>query len=455
MAGYATGVIDIVNVTNRTHFGRYTVSHGCFGICADGTTVASGHDDGRVRLWAKDDLVQLYGFETWHRGPIIDLKMAQTRSIWFAKGRTQRFLRSRTDAERWLTLRATAVWLRYAFWPSKVLVSFCTGGELVRWDLKTHSQIFSNTLETSLLSHTTHFYKTGRLSADGKYFAGPTLRHVRRHGRWRHNGLCVDLIRTADLRNKDFVFTGLFGNSTPSKDSCPLAVGPSARIVVAKPGRDLLLWHPRIHHFWPFQLLLWFSRRTAVSVNLIKKSFEQGPCQMEFSRDGRWLCLLFERDSLALVRTSDFHRIKSKIEPFNLEVEPRYELSGATQGPMPSDMSSFTMDRDARRIWVGTTDGHVCCWDRQTQRVKLSGTPCGFSIARMGLIGRNEILLVSGGQRIDLLDSVSLVRRAVMHVDCPVTAVMTIDHERFAVGFQDGRVCFFALQNLTGGDQQQ
>jgi WD40 repeat protein len=462
LAGHAIGVIDAVNVTNRTHLGRYTVSDGCFCICADGTTVATGHDDGSVRLWAKDELVQLYGIETWHRGPIIDLKMAQARSIWFAKGRTQRFLLSRTDAERWLTLRATAVWLRYAFWPSKVLVSFCTGGELTRWDLKTHSQIFANTLETSLLLHTTHFYRTGRLSANGKYFAGPTLRQVRRHGYKHRNGLWIDLIKTADLRNKDLVFTGLLSPSAPSEDTCPIAVGPSGRIVVAKPSENLLLWHPRRRYFWPQRFLaLLRGGRDAFSIKLTKKSLKQRPCQMEFSHDGRWLCLLFELDSVALLRTSDFHRVKSKLQGTprrdlyqDFQVQPRYELSGANDGPMPRDLTCFTMDRNARRIWVGTTDGHVCCWDRQTQRVKLSGTPCGFSIARIGLIGRNKILLISGGQRIEFLDSASLVRRAVMHVDCHVTAIMAIDHERFAVGFQDGRVCFFALQNLTGGDQQ-
>jgi WD40 repeat protein len=102
VAGHALGLVDVVNIAKKRQLGRYTVSAGCFCVrqSPDGLMIVSGHDDGSVCFWLEEDLLRYYGQDTWHRGPIVSLEIAESRSLFYARGRRQRFIRETDKIER-------------------------------------------------------------------------------------------------------------------------------------------------------------------------------------------------------------------------------------------------------------------------------------------------------------------------------------------------------------------
>lgn len=467
LVGHTDPFIDAIDIVNHQHLGRYGVGGGTFSIDSntDGSLIISGHTDGSVRLWSGVELKKKRGRDTWNHGPIVDMKLARSRSLWYARAQIQ--LLKRDYASKIKPLGGWSIfctWLRHVLWPKTELLAFCTSGELSRWSLTSYRMMWSNTLETYYSWFKEQPYSTGRMSADGKLFIGP---QTRPNYAQRTNAICLDVWKTSNLSISRSIGTFLStkGTKNPSEEYSSVAIAPRGDVVVAMFDDDLVVWHtgPRLYiNDWKKR---WKYRKDAPFFHVFGKEGErllwQCP-QLKFSEDGRWLCLfnrvIVETNTIiGLLSVSDL-RTPEKHDLFweRYIVKLRHIFDFNTMRNMSKMrvISDITMDHRAEKIWMAWSFGNVACWHSGSGRVDISSNDSKLLVSCMGLISNERFLLVAGTNNnqyseVELWDASKLILLTSFTSHDKVTSITAIDGEHFALGYYDGRVCFFSLENFS------
>lgn len=457
-------VIDVVDLAARRNLGRHNCNAGsyCTALSPNGQWLASVHDDAALRLWDGAMLRRQRGRETWHHQPIVALALARTHSLWHTYGHVLRRLNERAQGTAMSAWSVLGTALRRIVWPTRELLAFCEAGELSRWDLRSYEQVFSNTLETALAFGRSEPYRTGRFDRDGALLVMPAARRARHRGETRRDALWLDVMRTSTLRFQRRLLTRLrVRGEGPGEGNCPVAISPGGRVIAAKPDRELLVWHSGRRR----EMGGWWSRwrdRHLTSELLVqeKRGTDDGasyvqqtePClQMSFSTNGRWLGLLFRfgidnTNTLGLIPTRDLRRPHTPLSTDwngDWTIKLRYAMRSEPQGRLPPGVEAFVMNHRASEVWLATGDGGVARWTPSSASVQKAPESAGHAPRQLALLADEHLLAVTTGRGVALYDSTSLQRLWIVGTEVAVTAIAALDGRRFALGFGDGRVCFF------------
>lgn len=455
-------VIEVVDLGKRRHLGRHNCSAGSFGaaMSPSGRWLASVHDDAALRLWDSAVMQRPQARETWHHRPIVAMALARTRSLWHTKAHVLRRLHERDQGAPVSTWSVLGTALRHLLWPARELLAFCEGGELSRWHLQRYGQVFSNALETALFFGNSQPYRTGRFDRDGALFLAPAARLARHCGETRRDALWLDVMQTGTLRFQRRLLTHLrVRGEAPGEGNCPLAIAPGGNVVVAKPDRDLLVWHTGRRREMGGWWQRWRDRHLTAELlveedlttdtGTVVEEHVERCLQMSFSADGRWLGLLFRLGSLntlGLIATDDLRRPHAP-SGFGLGTDwaatLRYAATSEPRGPLPQGVEAFVMNHRASEVWLAAGDGRVARWTPSSGSVLNATEGAGHAPRQLGLLAGELLLAVATERGLALYDSTSLRLLWIVSTEAAVTAVLALDLHRFALGFGDGRVCFF------------